>query len=129
MCFSEWRSDVCSADLRQGIETAVLREHQQLVGRFRMQGEAMAVAFLILDVAELGAVPLDRADPALGRAEDGNRFPPDHGFERDDDGRRRIAERRTALAERGLRSEALAQRTDLVRDYGPAPRQIGRAHV
>src|SRR3546814_11811855 len=103
MCFSEWRSDVCSADLRQGIETAVLREHQQLVGRFRMQGEAMAIAFLILDVAELGAVPLDRADPALGRAEDGNRFPLDHGFERDDDGRRRIAERRTALAERGLR--------------------------
>src|SRR3546814_14652632 len=81
MCFSEWRSDVCSADLRQGIETAVRREHQQLVGRFRMQGEAMAIAFLILDVAELGAVPLDRADPALGRAEDGNRFPLDHGFE------------------------------------------------
>src|SRR3546814_8321119 len=51
-------------------------------------------------------------------------FRSDHGLERDDDGRGRLAERRAALAEHGLRPEALAQRTDLVRDDGPAPRLV-----
>ncbi len=97
----------------QRVELPVGREQQQLVGRLRVEDETAAIAFLVFDIGVGREMALGRADPALLGAHDRNRLALDHGFERDDVRRGRIAEAGPPPAQIGQPGEPLLNLLDL----------------
>src|SRR5207247_8799436 len=108
------------------IEAAVAAEDYQPVGRLGGDRKTRPVALLVFllggrTIVPFAVMPLDRADPAFGRAQHGHRLALDQCLGGDLDGLAGGGELGAAPAERGVAAELRSGLADLLRDRSPLP--------
>ncbi len=114
----------------EGESLAIGREHENFRGRLREEGRLQPVVALELKRRQILHVPLEGADPALCRDDDGDRLALDHRLgEVDVNGRRRILECRAALARGRVRAIELLEVAHLSGDRLPLLAFIGKQGV